>query len=726
MMLEPDMSAPDMRVAPDMALEPDQAPPLPPAGWIELGLNPSRAFYTREDTPIISAVVYDRYGRVVPDAVAQLEVTGSLGEVRVNEPEGAPPTLYFEREGEGALEACAGLNVGEGVVGERVCVRRALIVDDAPPEVSVLWPPRGAQLSRFDAPPFELSAPPPDDSGSWLPVVAQINDGQRRPIVRLNGNVVTPNEEGLLEVYLPAEVGYQRVELSVDDGVRFEEASDARWVLWADEYAPFDEGYTALQEGAMFSLNQGFLDADSPIDLSADPLVSSELAQLIEGLLGLIDPLSLLPLQTLSDTESLRLSVSELSLGAPSAEVSFSSDGLSLYLELNGVTLTTEGYIDLGGTRPSLSGEITLNIATYADFELGTNPPRDALTLTSRGSGLTITSLEADLLSDSAEALITALSSQARSLIEGTVEEALNVVINDELPPLLEESVNSLFATVEELPIDLNANLEGVPPLSLTLSISPSNLEVSRNRSAALWCDMQVTHDQPPLGPGEGVEQRGVPLQHSLHPPELPSAFTLHLQLSALNLLLAEIWRGGLLSLTPPLPPETSALVSEAQLTALSPPLLVSAERGEPYPLYLELGALQLTLSGPLAPETDEYEVFARVGATLVVEGGGFTIALEEEPTVQVRLVTQRNPRPVLSTLILERVIASTVWPQLSAGITGQLRIGLDRAPLDARALNQLGLSVSEAAVVPSFSPDVLARDGWLSLQGQLEFILER
>lgn len=705
---------------------PDMAPPaLPTAGWVELNVSPAYVYYAWSDQPSAEAVVYDIYGQVIEDATVTFELSGAIGSLTMEGPRRV--SLSFSQDGEGTLLACIGEEVGAGATGDPVCARRSFLVDRAPPSIEVLWPPRGAQLAPYDAPNVELSIPPPDDSERWIPVVAQINDGQRDLIVRLNGRIVTLQDGGRLEAYLPADVGYQEVDITVDDGVRLSVTRDRRWVLWADDYLPFEEEHVSLPSGAMFSLNQSFLDQDLTLDLSDNPIIATELAQLVRMFLALIEPSALLPATDLG-SGSFSLSLGELSLGDPWVDVHFTEDGISLYVELSEVSLSTLGSINLGGQDLSLNGDLEVGLAVYGDFELNTRGAEQPLVLTPRGSGVAITTVNADFESPTAEALIEALDNEARQLVVQNVEGALQAIVRDELPPLLEQSVNSLFATVNYIPFTLDSGLEGAPVLRLALAVSPQRLEVIRQENASLWCDIQVEHrDGPPLGPGEGVLVRGVPISRaSSNAPTLPSAFTLHLQQSMLTMLLAEVWRGGLLSLSPPLPPEASALVSEVQITAQSPPVIVPGELGDPYPLYLELGALHLEVSGPLAPETDDYEVYARVGARLNVDGGAFTIELEEQPQIQASVKTLRNTRPILGEDLLARVISSSVWPTLSAGITSQLRIGLEEAPLDLRAFAQLGVDFQSARMVPLFDAETVIRSGWMSLKGMIEARFER
>jgi len=706
--------------APDMT-----PPPLPPAGWIELEVSPERVYYTWSDEPSVEATVYDAYGQIVEAAEVVFELGGSIGELTVDGPLSA--SLQLTQDGEGTLLACIGDEVGSGASGARVCARRSFLVDNSPPSIEVLWPPRSAQLAPFDAPSVPLTLPPPDESEDWIPVVAQITDGQRAPIVHLNGRSVTLQEGGRLEAYLPATVGYHEIDITVDDGVRLSVTRDRRWVLWADDYLPFDESSVTLPEGAQFSLNQSFLDQDLPLDLEANPLIATELAQLVRMFLTLADPTTLLPSAQLG-SGGFSLSLGELSLGDPSVDVHFTEDGISLYVELSEVSLSTEGTINLGGQNLSLDGSLEVGLAVYGDFALETRGAERPLVLRARGSGVAITTVSADFVNPTAEALIEALDNEARQLVVENVEGALQSIIRDELPPLLEQSVNSLFATVDYIPFTLDSGLEGAPVLRLALQVSPQRLEVIRQENAALWCDISVEHrDGPPAGPGEGVTVRGVPISSAdLTPPVLPSAFTLHLQQTMLTMLLAEVWRGGLLSLSPPLPAEASALVSEVQLVAQTPPVIVPGEPGDAYPLYLELGGLHLEMSGPLSPETDEYEVFARVGARLNVDGGAFTIELEEEPAITATVKVLRNRRPVLAEELLARVISSSVWPTLSAGITSQLRIGLEEAPLDLRPFAQLGLELQSARMVPLFDADTVIRGGWMSLKGMIEARFER
>jgi hypothetical protein len=709
----------------------DAAPPeelLPTVNWIDLSLTPAKSVYLSFEQPLVVAEAFDLYGESISSELIQLEVTPSDLATLERGADGQL-SIRFLREGEGVLNACLGEDFTDQVIGETLCVRRPFVIDDATPSINVTWPPRGAFLTAQDLwPPSdqmdamtggaEPEMEPPEPIGAWIYVEGEVTDGQRDLIVQVNG---TPVEliEGKFSTKIPAHFGYNRIEITADDQAYLALSQDLRWVLWSPEIQPFEADRSVIERGLQLKIDQSFLDDDREVDLSVNPIVAQGLAQILTFFVDLIDPLTLLPTTVLSQSNTFSLSVEEFSLGSSDIDLQFTNEGISIFISLDEVILETTGQIDLIGEQVSLDGSINLGVSAYSMLTLETTPTQP-LSLSVIDSGVSITSIDSDFEEASAEALIEALDTQARALITDLIDEVLADVISSQLPPLMEQSINSLFDTIREVPLYLNTGIDGVEALVLAFRVSPLDVDLNPRTSAGLWSNVEIVHEDEVRGPG--TEVRGYPsLNESPDPPPSDADLTLHLQRDVLNALLSEVWRGGLLNLTPPLPPEAMVLLRTASVHALSPPVLARGAPADLFPLYLELGGLKVSLSGQLAPEIDEYEVFARIGARLTIIGGQLSIELEDVPNVTVALAHIRNTRPVLSESLLISFVNASIWPSIRENLMNNIRFGLASVSLSARDFNSLGIDLSRGQVTPQFSPVVKLLEGWVSMEGVIE-----
>jgi hypothetical protein len=282
----------------------------------------------------------------------------------------------------------------------------------------------------------------------------------------------------------------------------------------------------------------------------------------------------------------------------------------------------------------------------------------------------------------------------------------------------MEQSVNQIFRSIQSIPLYIDPQFPGVDPVDLDLQFTPAFLDLNPQESVLLWSHAEIKNEQE-------VEDLnltilGSPyLETSPYPLDNTADFSFHLQLNVFNALLNEVWRNGLLTLD--LPPDSNPLVSSGTLYAPSPPILIENRSGSEYPMRLELGGLKLGLIGILTPEEDLFELTLTVGVTLDIDGGQFSLRFEEEPTLLVDIINQRNERLVLDPMIIYRFILTSIWPLLSETLQDNIRLGIDSFQLSTNDLNQLGISVSQALITPYFLPEIHINQGWISLFGGIE-----
>jgi hypothetical protein len=189
-----------------------------------------------------------------------------------------------------------------------------------------------------------------------------------------------------------------------------------------------------------------------------------------------------------------------------------------------------------------------------------------------------------------------------------------------------------------------------------------------------------------------------------------------------INALLVEVWRSQLLDLRPPLPASASLFFSEVQAHALCPPILTIGESFEPFPLYLELGALRLNMTQTASNLDDIYEIFIRVGASLQVNGGTFTIQLEEQPQVEVSLSELGNERPAVTEQLIVNLFREQIWPDLSTALISRLELGIPDSLFSLDDLAYLGINLNEAWVRPRFEQSIHYAPNGIILGGALLF----
>lgn len=715
----------DMARIADQEVMADMDTLLPEVSWVELTLSPARIYYRLSETPQVQALAFDPYGQNL-DLPVRFEFLPT-DTVAIDMQDDGNTRLTLLAEGEVLMKACVG-GIGETFNDQIMCAERSLIIDDRLPQVTVHWPSRGAMIHAEDPwpNPYNQEMMPemmpeeeiPQMIGDMIPIYGEVIDSQENLIVKVNQEIVTL-EAGRFATMIPAQFGYNRIEIIADDQVRNQIVSDIRWVLWSPALGEFLSDKSYIEDGLRFRIDQSFLDADQVADMSTSPLQAQELAEFLTIIINLIQPMNLIPNTTLIESEAFSLSIEEIELGEPLIDLRFSEQGISLFAGFNQLTLSTSGMISLAGGELSLDGSIVLGVASFAELAISSTSQRP-LAIDVLETAVSITSIDANFEDASSEALIEALDTQARILVSELIDDVFEELITSQIPILLETSVYSILNTIREVPINLDASSLGLPVLSLSMLVNPHSIASQEASDADLVADVEIVHNNPVIE--SEVNRRGYPSMTSQD--ELPnhnSSFSFHLKFDVINALLAEVWRGGLLSLVPPLPAETQALVSEAYIEALSPPVIKVAPVTHVDPLVLQIAGLIVKLSGNFAPEVDEYEIFVEAGMRIIIDNGSFSFQLEEEPIIKVVIAVQRNEVPVIPTEILERVFLYSIWPSLNQSLSDEIRLGLSAATLSRQDFSNLGIILNEGTITPIFLDRIKTSGGWISLEGGIE-----
>jgi hypothetical protein len=734
----PDMSPvpiPDMEIE-VVDMSPILPPQPPPIGWIELNLSPPRSYYTLADQVELTVEVYDVYGERQEDAPITYTFSFSLG--NVSGPEGNIPlgintlehqvTLSFNEEGSSEIIVCSTQSVEQPV-----CATRPILVDNSGPTIEITWPPRGIALSSNDPWPqwseVYPEAPVPDTlfGGEFnelpntlsevIPVFGRVERLGADGTLLVNGVSVMTDANGFFTTTVPTQAGYLELMAIADDGIRFTPNINRRWILFASDYLPHNEQGSPIPSGLELGVNQSFIDHDSP-SISGPPYQVTEVAQLIDLFLSLIEPTRLIARPTLINSPELTLTLSDLVLGPPNIDLQITDSGLSLFVDLNRVQIEVSGRLEVGSISFDLSGYMIVGVSAFADYELSTGD--DPLHVEYLNGGVAVTHITPQLNEEAANTIISVLDSTARGLIVEQLESQMLILVRRDIPGLLETAVGDVYRSIRSLPLQLNSGFEGSPNVELQMLITPDSVYSTPLRSTTLTADVHVENATETLVHNDS---RGVPrLTNQSHFIEETSPVIFRVRPEVVNAILVEIWRTGLLDLSPPLPASAALFYSQIKAIALSPPILTIGGSNEPYPLYLELGALRLELTQTASGMNDVYEIYIRVGGSLLVDGGTFTVELEDTPKVEVTLVELGNDRPAVTERLIASLFSDQIWPSLSDSLISSLVLGIPDSPLYLNELSYLGIELEDGWLRPRFNNSLNYQEDWITMNGELLF----
>jgi hypothetical protein len=689
--VEPD-AAP---IAPDAApVEPDAAPVEPDAAvleaaWVVVELDPRRPLYDLDDAVTASATAYDFAGRPIPGAKVSWSVEPPG--IATIDPSGAVTLLG---EGQGFAVACA---------AGGSCGRAAFYVDAAPPTLVVEEPARGALLGGGNQ--------------RTIRVRGAAGDGGGRVTVRVNGVPVDIADDGGFTIDVEARFGVNRIDVTADDGVRRPAVRELREVLWAPAWIPADEHGVTIPRALELRLDQALLDRDAPVALPAEggAVTLDELAGVVGSLLRLADPATLLGDLSFGEGEGMSLRADGARLGEPDVDLYFVDDGMELFLRLGDMEITTSGHFDLEGERIALDGALHASLAAFARIRFGLDGD---LHVEVDDVSVAIETLAGDFADPAADALIGTFGSRLRDAAEALTGEAVEGVLGDGLPALVSEGLLSMLDSIADVPIELDPNIEGFTPVMLRMGLSASSLDLRRRESMRLGLDARIAGEAAVRAPHEDP---GVP-EYARPGARGPGAgLSGGVRLEMINGILHEVWRAGLLRLSPPLPDALAGSLGRVDIDGVLPPVVAPAEPGAAFPLELQIGELRLETHPMMAEVGDVYAISIRAGLAIRVVGGRFELAVSEDPDVSAVLLAQAGARPVLPPDVLATLLEAVVWPQLQEALAGGLSLGFDPVEVDPESLQAIAPRLQGLTVSPRFAEDPLREGDQVVLEGGLD-----
>lgn len=692
----PDADVPDAAPppAPDAAPAEDGGPDTPrPSGWVEVTLDPRRPLYVLEDTPMARGTVYDAFGKVQDGAPITWSVVPP-GIARI----GAGGVLELLGEGQGAVVGCA--------AGAR-CGRASFFVDAGPPTLIVSSPERGAILGA--------------DGSETIPVRGTATDTGGDVTVRVNGARVEVGPGGTFAVDVPARFGINRIQVTADDNVRRPAVRDVRSVLWAPRYEPAEQDRAVVPGALALRMDQVLLDQDVPVQIPAGAgrLGVDELAQVVEALLRLADLRRLLGDPNIAEGDAFRLSVVDVRLGEPEVDLSLAGGGFELFLRLPAVEIETRGALRVEGEQVSLDGRLRVGLAAYASMSMSLD---GGLMVEVDDVELAVESIGGQFADPTAQVLVGTLGSRLQEVARGLASELVDGLVRDQLPTLVEEGLASLLDVLGSIPINLNTNIEGVPPVRLDIRMEPGALELRRRESLQIVLDAEVVHPEAVAAP---YTDPGIPTRSTEGWLPWPGeGLGIAVRLELVNAVLHALWRSRLLQIVPPLPNELAGVLGEVRLDGRLPPVVVETPDAET-PLQIQVGDLRLYTQGPMAQAPDVYSLDLRVGMSVRTLDGRIEMEVAGEPEIQAVLISQGSARPLLSEDGLATLIGAAVWPLIQDALAGGLGFGIDPVAVDPAALGQLAPRLRGLTITPRFVQAPSTFEGRLLLEGGMNVVLE-
>jgi len=689
----PDAAPPPVDARGDARVPSPDAAPLV-AAWIEVTLVPRRPLYSTDEHPVATAVAYDRVGAPIEVDLAWRVAPPGRAEIDDEQ------ALRFLGEGPGVVVACH----------RSVCGRAAFHVDANPPVLQVNEPARGVALGG--------------DGSRTIRVRGTATDTGNDVDVRVNGVRVELGEGGAFSLDLPARFGINHVVTTADDGVRRPAVADARDVLWAPAYVDADASGVSLPGALTLRLDQAALDADGPVEIpvGAGELRLAELAQFVEALLSLASVDEALGDPQIADGDGFSLRVEGITLGAPEVDLSFTATGIELFLRMPRLAIEVSGRLTLEGEAIDLGGTLRAGIAAFASLVVRLDDAAGALVVEVAETGVAVESLGGAFADETAQVLVGTLGSRLRAVARDLAVELVDGVVREQLPGVVRQALGSLLDGVAEIPLRFAVGVDGAPPVELMLRMHPTAVTPRRQRTLRLDLEARVEHPAevvaPHLDPGVPTI---APDEHLDLPGE---GFGAALRMGLINALLHEVWRAGVLQLTPRLPPEVEGLFGEIRVDARLPPVVAVAEPGGAFPLEVQIGDMRMITQPPGAPSPDVYALTLRAGLSVHTRGGRVELRVADAPDLEASLISKGSERPI-SAAALAGLVGAVVWPLVLESVDGGLGFGLDPVALEAGQFAELAPRMQGVTLAPTFTQPPRLEAGRLWLEGGLGVTLE-
>jgi hypothetical protein len=645
-----------LSLAAALALSACGSDPVPTA--IEVNVAPARTWYHTGQEIQLTATVTDEKGEPIEDVEVRWTVEPAVAaEQAAPLPDPRMASFTLETEGPATFTGCVVPRQEE--LEPTLCDSLVVRIDDGTPALEITSPAPGAEL---------------DDAAG---IVVQGSVADRSMVnVYVNGTPADVDGIGRFEATVDARFGVNHLIVSASDGLT--DVSEVEMdVLWAPAFAPAlgDDGTpdAAFDDGLTLWLGQDFFDDAVPLDPSADPVVTRDLADILELVVANVDLSGLLPDPVVDEPPTFVLRVTNASISEPYAELDVTDDGLDLFIRLGRVEADTAGGLTFEGTDLPLDGRVSGTAVAFAELTVRKESAESELEVSLGELSVGLESLEGTFESDETAAVFRLAEGLLRTTLEEALVDAVRGTLEDSVPVILRDALGAIDTALAGQEIALES--APFPPVTIQLDGRIGELRALHRNSMVAKLRTRIGTDAAAVHPDSlGVAR--------LNEVESPARFygegslKLGVRLGFLNALLHALWNSGLLEVdaTPLLPESVMGLVSEAQLLGRLPPVLRPAREGEEHDLVLSVGQLELELL--FMGETVRYAVSLEAGVDVNLEDNHLSVDVAEEPTVTVwTLQPPSNPR--LLTPDTVRTLLLDLWPDLRDGVAGSLAFDL-------------------------------------------------
>ncbi len=668
-------------------------PTFEDSAQITIAITPQRAVHRTGATVTLAARVLDEAGVVIPNVPLTWEVSPASAATR-----GDGEQWQLTAQGQVRWRVCV-----EGL--PQVCADAGVLVDDAPPTLTLTSPTPGEVIDGSQR--------------ATITVAGRAEDSHGELVAFVNGLPVALDAAGEFTIELTPSFGVNHILASVTDGTSRAITTASMDVLWAPAFfAPDpsqDEAAIEVEDALLLRLGQTFMDdRRQPAVTPEGATLTEDLADILTVLLRHIDLGSAIPNPVIDSTD-IQLSVDDFRIGTPVLRLDLVEGGLELYLQGSDLSVDTSGQLTLIDRTLNLTGTIDASIAVLARISI-TKASGDApFEVEVTSLDVAIEGADSRFLDPQADAIFTLAQSALRFQIEAYLIEALQGSFIDAIPDLLRDALTSLQTALEGQVIPLDLGLGA--PLDLSFSGQIDSFNVTPYSDALATISARLAATAPVTRDSIGVPMQQPYVAHSA-PFFEGSRIQIALRLVALNGLLYNLWRAGLLEIdaTTLLPDNLSSLIQRADLSGKLAPLLRPPARGEPYDMILELG--QLELEADFGADQVTYGVNLRAGVTAGVVDGALKIEIAPTPEIITWQIASNTERPLLTADTLRTLLLTQLWPQLTEALGDGLSLSLPVLDLDglstyAPALSSFTLSFTQAR-------PVLLRDGYILVDSNL------
>jgi hypothetical protein len=640
-----------------LALGACEGSPAVPAA-IEARIVPNRTWYHTGEVVQLDGVVTDATG----EPIEMVEVSWTVepaAAATLGAPLEDPRSASFTLGTLGRVTFTGCVAPAEDDAAPTLCDSVAIQVDDGMPSLELEAPSPGDEL----------------DDAEGIVVRGSVAD-RSMAHVYVNGTAAEVDAMGRFETSIEAVFGVNHLIVSATDGVT--DVSEVEMdVLWAPAFtpalSPAGRPELVLDEGLALWLGQAFFDDGVPLDATASPVMTRDLADLLELVIASLDITSVVPDPVVDSPPNFTLRVLEPTIGDAHVELDLTDDGADLFIRIGRIDARTSGVLMVDTTSLPLTGTVRGSAVAFAHLTIRKENEAADLEVTLDGLTVGIESLEGSFVSPETDAVFRLAAGLLRTTLEGVLVDALRGTVESTVPMVLRDALGAVDGALADQSIPIDS--APFPPVTLQIDGGISELRTLFRRELVASLRTTIGTDVVSVHP----DSRGVA---QIDPDDFTPPFVnqgslqLAIRLALLNGLLHALWSSGLLDVdaTPLLPDAVAGLVSEARLVGRLPPLLRPARPGETDDLLLSVGQLELELT--FMDEPVRFAVSLDAGVNLSVRDSRIAIEVAEEPVLTVwTLQAPSNPRLLSADTV--RTLLLDLWPDLSASLAGGLAFDL-------------------------------------------------